>query len=81
MVGGAGEFLARAYIILYIIWREKRGIFLTRKNISRKIKFFSKKSFKRLTVACKFGIIDRLCNSALYGLTREVTEISKLKPL
>jgi hypothetical protein len=54
---------------------------LEKADKKRKIKIFKKSSFKRLTGACKFGIIDRLCNSALYGLTREVTEIQGRSPL
>ena len=55
----------------------KRKIFLFLKKL-KKIKNFS---FKRLTCFDKFGMIDRLCENAVYGLIREVTEISRKKPL
>jgi len=47
-------------------------------KIFKKIK---KISFKRLTCFDKFDMIDRLCENAVYGLMREVTEISRKKPL
>ena len=49
-------------------------------RFGKKLKKIKKSLSKRLTGACKFGIIGRLCKYAVYGLIREVTEISREKP-